>query len=445
MNIAILGYGEQGRSALEYWGSGNDITVCEENPDVVIPTSSRKQVGQGYLHDLERFDLIIRSPAVHPRDIVAANGERILRKITTVTEEFFRNCPAPIIGVTGTKGKGTTSTLITKLLEAAGKTVHLGGNIGIPPLDLLKENIQPSDFVVLELANFQLIDLRVSPKIAVCLMVAPEHLDWHKDMKEYLVAKQNLFRYQDDNGFAVFNRLNDFSTEVAGVSPALKLSYEVPPIGQEPLEKNGAYVLGETIYYDDTAVCSVADVALLGRHNLENVCAAIAATWEITGANTECIKGVVKTFAGLPHRLEFVKEIGGVRYYDDSFGTTPETAMVAIDAIPQPKVLILGGSDKNASFDELARKVVNSNTHTAIVIGVTGAKIKTALDDAGFTNIVDGGASIESIVELARAKAHPGDAVLLSTACASFDMFKNYKDRGERFTKAVRALDVAAQ
>lgn len=445
MNIAILGYGEQGRSALEYWGAGNDITVCEENPDVVIPTSARKQVGQGYLHDLERFDLIIRSPAVHPRDIVASNGGRILRKVTTVTEEFFRNCPAPIIGVTGTKGKGTTSTLITKLLQAAGKTVHLGGNIGIPPLDLLKENIQPSDYVVLELANFQLIDLRVSPKIAVCLMVAPEHLDWHKDMKEYLAAKQNLFRYQDDNGFAVFNRLNDFSTEVVSVSPALKLSYEVPPAGQEPQEKNGAYVLGDTIYYDDTAVCSVADIALLGRHNLENVCAAIAATWEIIGANTECIKSAVKTFAGLPHRLELIRELGGVRYYDDSFGTTPETAMVAIDAITQPKVLILGGSDKNASFDELARKVVNSNTHTAIVIGATSAKIKSALGDAGFTNIVDGDTSIESIVELARAKAHPGDAVLLSTACASFDMFKNYKDRGERFTKAVRALDVTAQ
>lgn len=443
MNIAILGYGEQGRSALEYWGSGNDITVCEENPDVVIPTSARKQVGQGYLHDLERFDLIIRSPAVHPRDIVAANGERILRKVTTVTEEFFRNCPAPIIGVTGTKGKGTTSTLITKLLQAAGKTVHLGGNIGIPPLDLLKENIQPSDFVVLELANFQLIDLRVSPKIAVCLMVAPEHLDWHKDMKEYLAAKQNLFRYQDDNGFAVFNRLNDFSTEVVSVSPALKLSYEVPPAGQEPQEKNGAYVLGDTIYYDDTAVCAVADVLLLGRHNLENLCAAITATWEIIGADTECIKSVIKTFAGLPHRLEFVKEIDDKKFYNDSFAATPDAAAAACSAIPGEKVMILGGYDRGLDFTDLAKAIAvpENKVKQALLIGQTAPRLAQALSAQGFINYrsVDA-TSMKEVVEMANTTASQGDAIVLSPGCASFDMFKNFEDRGLQYKACVEAL-----
>ncbi|MCA9344928.1 UDP-N-acetylmuramoyl-L-alanine--D-glutamate ligase, partial [Candidatus Saccharibacteria bacterium] len=158
MKIAILGYGSQGKSAYNYWQKGNDITICDSNPDIQLPSRVEYQLGPDYLENLERYDLIIRSPSIHPREIVAANNDRITRKITTVTEEFFRNCPAKIIGVTGTKGKGTTSTLITKILETAGKTVHLGGNIGIPPLDMLKNEIKSTDIVVLELANFQLID-----------------------------------------------------------------------------------------------------------------------------------------------------------------------------------------------------------------------------------------------------------------------------------------------
>jgi len=271
MKIAILGYGSQGKSAYNYWQKGNDITICDSNPDIQLPSRVEYQLGPDYLENLERYDLIIRSPSIHPRDIVAANNDRITRKITTVTEEFFRNCPAKIIGVTGTKGKGTTSTLITKILETAGKTVHLGGNIGIPPLDMLKNEIKSTDIVVLELANFQLIDLGVSPSIAVCLMIAPEHLDWHKDIDEYISAKQNLFRHQKSEDLAIYNRQNDLSTVVAEVSPALKMSYAVPPIDSEPADRNGTYVLGDWIYVDDEKICAVDDVALLGRHNLENV------------------------------------------------------------------------------------------------------------------------------------------------------------------------------
>lgn len=179
MKIAILGYGEQGRAAYEYWNrNGNNITVCDQNESVELPANVDKQLGKNYLHDLEIFDLIVRSPSVHPSDISDANSSAILDKVTTVTDEFFRVCPTKnIIGVTGTKGKGTTSTLIARMLEADGKTVHLGGNIGTPPLDMLKAGIEDKDWVVLELANFQLIDIKHSPHIAVCLMVVPEHMD----------------------------------------------------------------------------------------------------------------------------------------------------------------------------------------------------------------------------------------------------------------------------
>ena len=440
MKVAVLGYGKQGKAAVDYWSAGNEITVCDQNAITDLPPSIKSVSGPEYLANLNEYDLIVRSPSVHPRDIVAANSDKILRKVTTVTEEFFRTCPAPIIGVTGTKGKGTTSTLIAKIIETSGETVHLGGNIGIPPLDMLKDGIKPNDWVVLELANFQLIDLRISPKIAVCLMVVPAHLDWHTDLEEYVKAKQQLFIHQSSQDIAIFNRSNDLSAAVVDVSPALKISYEVPEIGQTPDDRNGAYVLGEDIYMDDVKVCSVADVKLLGRHNLQNVCAAIAATWDLIDNDPAVIIKALSSYTGLPHRLELIRDFNGVKYYDDSFGTEPATAMVALQALSGNKVLILGGSDKGATYDELAEVVKNSQVHTVITIGQTGPAIAESLRKVGFTNIVDGGTTMQSIVDTARQHAKNGDTVLLSTACASFGMFKDYIDRGEQFKKTVLAL-----
>ena len=440
MKIAVLGYGKQGKAAVDYWNKGNEITVCDQNAISDLPASIKSVSGPEYLANLDEYDLIVRSPSVHPRDIVAANSEKILRKVTTVTEEFFRTCPAPIIGVTGTKGKGTTSTLIAKIIETSGETVHLGGNIGIPPLDMLKDGIKPTDWVVLELANFQLIDLRISPKIAVCLMVEPEHLDWHTDIEEYVKAKQQLFIHQSSQDMAVFNRLNDLSSAVVDVSPALKISYEVPEIGQEPEDKNGAYVLGDDIYMDDVKVCSISDVKLLGRHNLQNVCAAIAATWDLIDNDPAIIVKALSDYTGLQHRLELIRDFNGIKFYDDSFGTTPETAIVALEALPGSKVVILGGSDKGAIYDVLARAIMNHQVHTVITIGQTGPAIAESLRKAGFTNIFDGGTTMQSIVNAARQHAKTGDTVLLSTACASFGMFKDYIDRGDQFRETVLAL-----
>lgn len=430
MKIAILGYGAQGRSAYEYWREGNEITVRDGNEQIELPPGVEKRLGPDHLKGLEEFDLIVRSPIVHPRDIAAANSPAILDKVTTVTNEFFRVCPTKnIIGVTGTKGKGTTSTLIAKMLEAAGKQVHLGGNIGIPPLDLLRDGIQPEDWVVLELANFQLIDLNYSPRIAVCLMVAPEHLDWHADEAEYFAAKSQLFEHQTSGDTAIYFAENAVSKQIAGHGDGRKIPYFAEP---------GAAVKDNVIVINGQRVCATAELKLLGKHNWQNACAAVTAVWQIT-QDVEAMCGVLTSFSGLEHRLELVRELDGVRYYNDSFGTTPETAMVAIQAFREPKVVILGGSDKGADYGTLAKVVSESNIRKVLLIGEQAGRIGAALQAAGVTNTMPGGTNIDEIVATARAAAQPGDVVLLSPACASFDMFKNYKDRGDQFKRAVQA------
>lgn len=432
MKIAIVGYGEQGRSAYDYWHSkDNEITICDRDDSLQLPDGVESQLGIYYLHRLDRFDLIVRSPSVHPKEIVAQNSAETLKKVTTVTNEFLNVCPSRnIIGITGTKGKGTTSTLISKMLEAAGLTVHLGGNIGIPPLDLLKNDIKPEDWVVLELANFQLIDLQSSPHIAICLMVAPEHLDWHSDTDEYYTAKTQLFRHQTSDDFAIYNGLDENSQRIASTGKGWKIPYMDSPGGQ---------VIDGKIMIDDQLVCTTKELKLLGAHNWENVCAAVTAVWKIT-QNIEAIRKVLTGFAGLEHRLELVRELDGVKYYDDSFGTTPETAVVAMQAFEEPKILILGGSDKGASYYLLAQTVKNSNVRKVLLIGEQAERIHDSLEEIGFHDHQPGGDNMAEIVANARQLAQSGDVVLLSTACASFGMFKNYKDRGDQFQVTVNSL-----
>jgi UDP-N-acetylmuramoylalanine--D-glutamate ligase len=432
MKVAILGFGLQGKSSFDYFSKdpGNEITICDKRTELELPNEARPRLGDDYLTKLDEFDLIVRSPSVHPAEIVRANDESILQKITTNTNEFFKACPSKnIIGVTGTKGKGTTSMLITKMLRASGKNVHLGGNIGTPPLDMLGE-INPEDWVVLELANFQLIDLASSPKIAVCLMVAPEHLDWHPDVNEYIEAKQQLFRWQNPEDTAIYYALDSHSQHVASISKAQKIPYMKHP---------GADVINGEVIIDNQKICTVDEIKLPGKHNWQNICAALTVVWQIA-QNVEAIKSVIKSFTGMEHRLQEVATVDGVKYYDDSFGTTPETAIVAMEAFKEPKILILGGSDKGAEYSKLAEATKKNNVKAVISIGKMGPVIASALRAKGYTNIIDGKSSIEEIVRQAKEAAVPGDIVLFSTACASFDMFKNYKDRGEQFTKAVKEL-----
>jgi UDP-N-acetylmuramoylalanine--D-glutamate ligase len=434
MKIAILEFAGQGQAAYEYWNApDNQLTICDRNPDIELPEDADTRLGEDYLLSLHEFDLLVRTPALHPRDIAAANPDHpeVLTKVTTVTNEFFRVCPSKrIIGVTGTKGKGTTSTLIAKMLEAAGKRVHLGGNIGIPPLTMLKAGIQPDDYVVLELANFQLIDLKYSPPLAVCLMVEPEHMDWHDSVEEYVGAKQQLFVHQSSEDIAVYYPQSELSRRVVSVAAGHRIPY---------MEEPGAIIDNDAVVIDGQEVCKTTELKLLGKHNWQNVCAAVTAAWQVT-QDISALRSVLTSFTGLEHRLEFVREFQQVRYYDDSFGTTPETAIVAIEAFEEPKIVILGGSDKGSSYNKLAEAVKKSNVRKVVLIGAMAEKISQALQAVGYTDTVAGGETMTEIVSTAHQAAQPGDVVLLSTGCASFGLFKNYKDRGEQFKQAVQAL-----
>lgn len=451
MKIAILGYGKQGRSAFEYWNQpGNSITICDEFLPADLPEGVDTKSDGDYLSDLEEFDILVRTPSLRPDEILRNNesNPEVMDKVTSVTNEFFRVCPCPIIGVTGTKGKGTTSSLIAAILQRAGRRVHLGGNIGIPPLDLLKNNIQPDDIVVLELANFQLIDVKYSPHIGVALMIVPEHLNWHKDMLEYVNAKRQMFSHQQKHDLAIYNAASLYAQEIADVSPGTKITYEVPAIDTDPQYTDGAYVKGNHIYMYDEKICNTHDVALRGRHNLENVCAAIAATWDLTNGNKDAMVDVIKSFTGLPHRLQVVRDYNGVLMVDDSFGTTPETAVVAIDAFKQPKIMIVGGAIKNSDYQELAEKIVSSNVKAVVAIGETGPKIVDLIQQYSQqrtvpTIVLDTSVKMPDIVAAALQQAQKGDAVILSTGSASFGMFKDYEDRGNQFQAAVNNLPSA--
>lgn len=430
-SVAIIGYGIEGQGALKHFSRlGHDVTVCDQNQAIIVPEGTLTQLGPNYLHNLDRFDVVFRSSGIHPR-IITKDNPNIGHKVTSVYDEFFAHCPTKnVIGVTGTKGKGTTSTLITKILQAAGKTVFLGGNIGISVLGFL-EAIQPDDWVVLEASSFQLLDTNHSPDIAVCLMVTPEHLNWHADMDEYTNAKANLFAHQTSKGTAIFYAHNDMSAKIAARSPGKHIPYSAEP---------GAIVdESGNITIDGHTICAVKELKLLGKHNWQNACAAVTAAWQVTQSVIP-IRNALTTFSGLEHRLEFVREYNGIRYYDDSFGTTPETAIVAVEAFPEPKVLIMGGSDKGASFTAVADTIVRNNVNCVITIGATGPAIATALRDRGFTNIIEGLTSMTDMVNTATKQATAGDIVLLSTGCASFGLFKDYKDRGNQFKQSVQAL-----
>jgi UDP-N-acetylmuramoylalanine--D-glutamate ligase len=434
MKIAILGYDMEGRASYDYFVAqgGHELTICDQNSELAVPPGIQSVLGNDYLDNLGRFDLLVRTPGLHPQAILDKNPG-VSAKITTHINEFLRVSPTKnIIGVTGTKGKGTTSTLIARLLEASGKTVRLGGNIGLPPLTFLDE-LTAESWVVLELSNFQLIDLQYSPHIGVCLMVVPEHLNWHHDLEEYTRAKSQLFAHQTAGDFAIYFAGNETSKQIAGAGQGQKVPYYAPP---------GAHVDNDAIIIDNQVICKTNELKLPGKHNWQNVCAALTAVWQAASINqnVESLRSVLTTFEGLEHRLQLVRELHGVKYYDDSFGTTPETAMVAIKAFRQPEILILGGRGKGIPFDQLAEFIAEKNIKQVITIGETGPEIATLLRKHGYDAIAEGGSNIEAIVGQAQQLASSGDVVLLSTACTSFDMFDNYKQRGELFNQAVQAL-----
>jgi UDP-N-acetylmuramoylalanine--D-glutamate ligase len=432
MKIAIAGYGLEGESNYRYWAAdpANEITVVDQRqPDRDIPSGVPTIIGDDAFEKLTGFDLVIRTAGLAPRKI-KTNG-----KIWSSTNEFFTKCPAPIIGVTGTKGKGTTASLIASIFEAAGKKVWLLGNIGIASLDSLSQ-IGLNDVVVYELSSFQLWDLERSPHAAVVLLVEPDHLNVHADFEEYVNAKSNIRRYQKPGDICVFHPTDVFSLKIAGSSSEGKaIRYGVPDDG-------GVYVRYGTFYQFEHKICSVDALQLIGNHNIENACAAIsiAKFYDITDEN---IEAGLKGFHGLPHRIEYIREIDGVKYYNDSFSSAPTATIAAIKSFNQPEIIILGGIDKGADFTGLAGAIADKGKVKAIIVmGEIRNKLAEILKSAN-PNIqieVTDLKTLQPIVELAKSYAQPGDVVVLSPGCASFDMFKDFYDRGNQFRSIVNSL-----
>lgn len=427
MRVAIVGFDVDGRSSYEYFSKrGHDITICDQNASVKVPAGVRAHLGADYLEGLDKFDLIIRTAGLNPRKILEKYPD-IGDKISSQINEFMVASPTKhIIGITGTKGKGTTSTLTTEILRAAGRRVFLGGNIGIPVLNFIDE-LTPEDWVVIELSSFQLSDLKRAPHIATCLMIVPDHLNWHEDMADYANAKANLFRLQKSHDIAIYFADDQASHAIARQSPGDKICYYDEP---------GAYVEDDKIMIDNQVVCRVDELRIPGKHNWQNVCAAVTTAWQAGVMDMAAIHRAVTGFTGLPHRLELVTEAAGVAYYDDSFSTTPETAIAAIEAFHQHKVLILGGSDKGISLQPLIDTIIASpSVRHVVTIGETGPQIARKLREASVPTS-PGGLTMMDIVGHAHRAAESGDVVLLSPGCASFGLFKDYKDRGDQFKDA---------
>lgn len=428
MKVAIAGYGIEGEANYNYYlKRGDDVTIVDESetPAKPIPKTAKSILGDRVFHRLQDYDLVVRTASLPPHYI------RTDGKVWSSTNEFFVQCPAPIIGVTGTKGKGTTSSLITSILRAAGHKVHLIGNIGKPALAALA-GIKPDDIVVFELSSFQLWDLTKSPHVAVVLMIEPDHLDIHADFKDYIKAKSNIRKYQTADDICFYHPTNKYSEQIAKSSV----------LGEREryahIEGKSVYVENGMFYAHKDPVCSIKYLSLPGAHNLENACAAISAARVFT-VDTVAIERGLKVFEGLPHRLKFVREIDGVKYFDDSIATTPGSALAALNSFDQPKVIILGGHDKGVDYEGLVKEC-KLRYAKVIAVGQTGNVIADLCRHHGVEVIENGVEDMKSIVSVAHKISTPGSVVLLSPASASFDMFKSYTDRGEQFISAVESL-----
>lgn len=427
MKVAIAGYGVEGRVSYQYWRElGHEVTIVDERDlsPYDLPYGSEAILGKNAFKSLNSFELVVRTPSLPPSSI------RTTGKMWSATNEFFARCPAPIIGVTGTKGKGTTASLIAAILSAAGKTVHLVGNIGVPALEELQK-ITAEDIVVFELSSFQLWDLEKSPQVAVVLMIEPDHLDVHKNFREYVEAKSNISRHQGAEGLCLYHPTNEASQQIAGQGAGQAKRYAV-------VDDDQVYIKENTFFVQNKALCEIDALQLPGKHNLENACAAISAALTVTDDISAIDKGL-RSFSGLPHRLKRVRVVRDVTYYDDSIATTPGSAMAAIQAFSEPKLLILGGKDKGGDYGELIKLCKATDTHV-LAIGANGQSIARLCHRQHVAVSDLTGKDMDEIVRTAQHLATPGSVVILSPAAASFDMFASYAERGEKFVAAVEAL-----
>lgn len=444
MKIALIGFGLEAKSAYDYFKSidqNNTFEIYDENSKSKIELPNGVKFF-GDFHDFSKIqaDLIVRTPAVNPSRLPKS------AKITSVTNLFFEKCPAPIIGVTGSKGKGTVSSFTAEILRAAGLRVHLVGNIGLPALNELSK-IQKDDAVIYELSSFQLWDAQKSPHIAILNNLEVDHLDVHDGFEDYVAAKMNIAKNQTKNDFFIFNAENPIVLKnVENLKGQLKA--ELQPFQ----DYNLAHIQENHFLWGDEVLFETNILKIPGEHNQKNACAAMIATFDFLrekGFENEEIfdfwrEGLSK-FTGLPHRLKFVREFEGVRFYDDSIATTPGSAIAALNSFEKPKILILGGSNKGADLSGLIEKIAKmpeQELRKVILMGAESEKLSQKLISSGFERFINLGAktNMQEVVKTAFENAKSGDVVILSPAHASFDMFKSYVDRGEQFVENVNLL-----
>lgn len=446
--IAILGFGLEGKAIISYlsrhgikpvlFDEARKQNLTKSDLNFISQHCAGAFFGKNVFNKLTGYEVVFRSPGVLPQNLKALSRKTLL---TSQTAEFLKQFSAQTVGVTGTKGKGTTSTLIYEILKADKKSAFLTGNIGGPQAFDILDKIKPHDFIVFELSSFQLREVSKSPHLAVVLMTTSEHLNWHTNLKDYWTSKANITKHQTSKDFAVINTDYPGSKFIGKFGKAKKTF-----ASRYGFLHKGCYVKDGWIWRSHagrkTKVLKVSEIALIGQHNWENASAAAEASL-LLGCKLSSVRKVLKNFKGLIHRLEFVAQKHGVEFYNDSFSTIPDTTIAAIQAFTKPLVLILGGSSKKSDFSDLAKKIAEkSNLKALILMGKEKNRIFNSLKKAGvkksLIHTVQG--NFPHIFNRAKSLAQKGDVVLLSPACASFDMFENYKQRGDIFKSLVKKI-----
>ena len=447
-SVAVIGMGVSNTPLIRMLlRAGVKVTVCDkaareqiaQRANELESLGAKFQLGPDYLEKLSRFDVIFRTPGLSPNHPSVKEAVEKGSVLTSEMELFFRLCPCKIIAVTGSDGKTTTTTLISEFLKEAGYNVYVGGNIGRPLLPDVSDMV-PEDMVVVELSSFQLMTMEQSPNVAVFTNLSPNHLDYHHTMEEYTRAKKNIYLHQSKNDRAVFNYDNDITRRLAQEAPG-----KVMLFSRKNTLEEGVYLRNNTIWLTNDMgsreVLPLADIVIPGVHNIENYMAAIAAVDGLVP--DKCVRAVAKRFTGVEHRIELVRELDGVKYYNDSIGTSPTRTMACLASFDQKLIIIAGGYDKGVPFTQLGAEMVKK-VKRLVLCGATAPAIRKAVEEApGFA--VSGMELVETktldeAVQAARAGAVPGDVVVLSPACAAFDQFKNFMERGKYFKQLVNAL-----
>ena len=447
--VAIIGLGVSNMPLLKYmYERMAKVTIFDNRKMDDIPKEYLSEVmkyefdyefGEDALSKLHGYDLIFRSPSCMPTIKEMVEAEQKGAIVTSEIEMLMEMCPGTVIGVTGSDGKTTTTSLIYEILKQKGYTCYLGGNIGTPLFTRLNE-MKEEDYVVLELSSFQLMNMKISPKISVITNITPNHLNVHSSYEEYIEAKKNIFKYQSKDDIVVLNYDNDITRECAKEAEGRVVFFS------SKTKLDDGVILDEDIIKECNDkirrhILSTKDTHLRGRHNAENICAAIAATKTLVDIDTQ-IKAI-KNFKGVEHRIEFVREIDGVKWYNDSIGSSPTRTIAGLNSFDENIVLIAGGYDKHLDYTPIAKPILDK-VKTLILMGQTAEKIFIAVKEESErqgkqidTYMCE---NLEETIKLAKKHAKFGDVVLFSPASASFDMFKNFEERGRKFKEIVNNL-----